>query len=49
MRNNDGENPEEVLYSNYYVDSVYSKTRRYNAVKSSSNNIRIRHELHEKI
>ena len=39
MRNNDGENPEEVLYNNYYVDSVYSKTRRYNAVKSSSNNI----------
>ncbi len=39
LRSNDGENPEEVLYNNYYVDSIYSKTRRYNAVKSSSNNI----------
>lgn len=39
MRSNDGKNPEEVFYNNYFVDSIYSRTRRYNAVKSSSNNI----------
>lgn len=39
MRSNDGKNPEEVFYNNYFVDSIYSRTRRYNDVKSSSNNI----------
>jgi outer membrane receptor for ferrienterochelin and colicins len=39
MRSNKGSNPEDVLFGNYYVDSTFTRTRRYNDVASKSNNI----------